>query len=100
MTFCVDAGALNWMSLLGMVLLAYPALSLDRRKRDLDRVERILSDRSGRDSAGLLAELGASVQQRRSSAVARWRWVDRGSLWTGYFLLLASMAARAFGWEC
>lgn len=86
---------LNWSSLIGMLLLAYPALSLDRRKRDLDRVERILNTQDPTARGTLLSQLGNDVRHRRNSALARWRRLDRVCLYGGYLCLLAPLLVRA-----
>ncbi len=91
----IPEAALNWSSLIGMLLLAYPALSLDRRKRDLDRVERILEARDEAARGSLLAQLGRDVQRRRGSALARWRALDRVCLYGGYIFLLVPLLVRA-----
>ncbi len=91
----IPEAVLNWSSLIGMLLLAYPALSLDRRKRDLDRVERILNTQDDAARGSLLAQLGSDVRQRRNSALARWRVLDRACLYGGYFFLLGPLMVRA-----
>lgn len=90
-----DAAVLNWMSLAGMVVLAVPALSLDRRKRDLARVEALSAAADAATRADLLRQLGASLTRRRTRAVAAWRRADRACLWLGYGLVLLAAFLRA-----
>ncbi len=82
------------LSLVGIALLAVPAISLNGRKRTLDRIRGILGRRRGagreRLFDGLVEELEAELRADND----RWRKSDEICLFAGYGLNLGAALLR------
>ena len=95
--FVIEAGLEWWLNLstaLGIVILAVPVLSLNKRKKALARIPAMVERRKKDDDAILLDTIGAELKSELGDRVNTWRRTDEYCLYIGYLLLLASSCLR------
>lgn len=88
-------GAAWWLNLatfLGIAILAVPVLSLNNRKRRLQRIRDL--DRDELDNGSFRAKVRALSQDKWRENVEGWRKADQLCLFAGYALLLGASFLR------
>lgn len=93
------ATALNAATFLGILILAVPVWSLNRRKRALAALPPAKTPPAGDDAApGAVAaeQLLAEIRSGATGWVNDWRPIDQKCLLAGYVLLLGSSFLRIF----
>lgn len=84
----------QWLAaadLLGLVVLAWPALRLDRLGKLIHDVSRASeAQRSDPFWQDYLQALAAKLARQRDG----WTWVDRSCLWGGYLVLLLAAVVK------
>lgn len=86
----------NAAAFAGVAILAVPVLSLNRRKKRLQRLRDIVARRGESGDARALDRVSDELSRKRESDVAIWRQLDEVCLFAGYLLLLGSAASRLF----
>lgn len=87
---------LNVSTFIGIAILAVPTLSLNKRKKSLQKVDEILERAQGRAPEDPFTELISEVHEARGTLATQWRRIDEICLFVGYFLLLGASFARIF----
>lgn len=87
----------NVMSALGMLALAVPALSLNSRKKALNRVVTLIRKREERGDGSVLDAIARELKAEREEQAGRWRRSDEVCLFAGYALLFIPAWWRVFG---
>ncbi|MBM9593300.1 hypothetical protein [Roseitranquillus sediminis] len=83
-----------WINLIGFVgiaILAVPTMAVNRRKKRLDRIERLLI--GGDDGPGL-RRVARRLREERARRATRWHRMDELCLYLGYACLFASTLMR------
>lgn len=83
----------NTVGLLGMLLLAYPALVVNAAARRLARLEEV---GFGADADDFFHELQEVIEENGRRRAMRWNPWHQGCLFGGYGLLLLSYMLRYF----
>ncbi|MCR9112546.1 MAG: hypothetical protein NXH84_04690 [Rhodobacteraceae bacterium] len=87
--------ALFWQNALtfaGVASLSVPALSLNRRKKNLARLKAILTRRRDQDTAADRAARRKSEEE--ANALSDWRLIDEACLYLGYALIFGASVWR------
>lgn len=85
---------LSFASAAGIAILAVPALSLNLRKKTLNRITGIVARRKPGEDASALDIIANELEASASQKANRWRRVDEICLYVGYLLLLGSTSLR------
>lgn len=83
---------LNLATFLGIAILAVPVLSLNNRKRRLQRIRDL--DAEGGDDSSFRAKVRALSHDKWRENVEGWRRIDQVCLFGGYALLLGASFLR------
>ncbi len=86
----------NAAAFAGIAVLAVPVLSLNRRKKRLQRLRDIVAQRGESGDRRALDRVGEALGRARERDVALWRRADEICLFLGYFLVLGSAGSRLF----
>ncbi|MDQ2094520.1 hypothetical protein [Rhodalgimonas zhirmunskyi] len=86
----------NAASFAGIAVLAVPVLSLNKRKKRLQRLRDIVARRGESGDKRALDRVGEELTRNREREVAIWRRFDELCLYAGYILVLGSAASRLF----
>jgi hypothetical protein len=83
---------LNLASMVGILILAFPAWSLNARKKRLQAIRDILPE----EANTFKERVRGILRDKRNRDVSDWRPVDEKCLFFGYLLLLGSAIVRLF----
>lgn len=84
----------NLAAVIGVLILAVPAFSLDLRKKALFRIDRIIARRRETGDASALDAVATELRDDRAARAASWRRIDRICLYIGYFFVLGAALSR------
>ncbi|HLS58347.1 MAG TPA: hypothetical protein VK022_01850 [Paracoccaceae bacterium] len=84
----------NLAAVIGVLILAVPAFSLDLRKKALFRIDRIIERRREMGDASALDAVAQELRDDRAARVTNWRRIDRICLYVGYHFVLGAAISR------
>ncbi|MBA5779064.1 hypothetical protein H2509_18195 [Stappia sp. F7233] len=85
------------MSALGILALSVPALSLNSRKKAVNRIVLLIRGREERGDKSVLDSIAKELKTQREEDAGRWRRSDEICLFLGYILLFIPAWWRVFG---
>lgn len=87
---------LDFMTFLGIAVLSMPVWSLNKRKKQLTRLENAFGQDTAKARDESVQELADELIEERKKDTGDWRGWDEFCLWLGYGLLLGASFLRLF----